>query len=417
MRHQRRLHRRLAMLSMLAVLAAMAGCRATATDVDALLRDAIVVDTHIDAPYRIERSGADLSARTTEGQFDLVRAAEGRLGVAFMSIFVPPADDEAGRGVALAHREIDHVDALAARSDGHAQVVRCVEEARRVATGGGLALALGLENGGPLSAGREVLGDLVGRGVRYVTLAHAKSNAFADSSYDRQKRWQGLSPAGVAMVRRLNEAGVMLDVSHLSDASATAIVDASEVPVIASHSAARHFTPDFERNASDALIRAIAAKGGVIQVLFGSTYLTAEANAWQARRQESLARYRAETGFAAESPQARAFLEEFGKRQPMPRASLEDVLDHIEYVIALTGPEHVGIGSDFDGVGDTLPVGLEDVTAYPALAAGLAGRGHRGAELRGILGGNLLRVWSAAEAFAQAHGAGPACASRAGFVQ
>jgi membrane dipeptidase len=363
-----------------------------------ILADAIVVDTHIDAPFRIERTGVDLSVRNDSGQFDLVRAQEGRLGVAFMSIFVPSSEDEAGRGLALAERQISHVEALVARAPDRAALVRCVEEARHHADGGRVALALGLENGGPLAMEADALDRLVARGIRYVTLAHSRSNAFSDSSYDPRPRWSGLSAEGVDLVRRLNAHGVMVDVSHLSDQAAWQVLKVSSAPVIASHSNARRFTPGFERNLPDDLIRAIAAAGGVIQVNFGATFVTAEARAWQARRDESFRRFRDETGAAFASSEARAFLEAYGARHPIPEVTLAHVLDHVDHIVALVGARHVGIGSDFDGAGDTLPRGLEDVTAYPNFAQGLLARGYREREIRAVLGENLLRVWSEVEA-------------------
>ena len=402
-----------------ALLASMlASCESTpaAENVDRLLADAIVVDTHIDAPFRIERSGEDLSQRTEKGQFDLPRARQGRLGVGFMSIFVPASEDEAGRGRALADREIDHVEALVAHSGGSAELARCVDDVRRIASEGRVALALGMENGGPLAEGDGSLAHFAARGVRYVTLAHAKSNVFADSSYDAQKRWGGLSPAGEAMVRRLNAAGVMVDVSHLSEDAAWDVLKVSAVPVIASHSAARRFTPGFERNLSDDMIRAIAGAGGVVQINFGSSFVTSDAQVWEARRQEAFARYRLETGITMDSPSVTTFMTEYASSHPFPRARLDDVLDHFDHVVALVGSDHVGIGSDFDGVGDTLPTGLEDVTTYPALAAGLTRRGHRGAALRAMLGGNLLRVWAAAERYAAGQGVAPCAGPATGVL-
>jgi membrane dipeptidase len=409
MGHQGRRARRRICATAALLVAALASCARLPGDDDSerLLAGAIVVDTHIDAPFRIERSGEDLSQRTDKGQFDLVRAQEGGLGIAFMSIFVPASEDEAGRGRALADREIDHVEALVARSAGRAALARCVGDARRIVSEGRLALALGMENGGPLAGGDAWLPHFVDRGVRYVTLAHAKSNVFADSSYDAQKQWGGLSPAGEAMVRRLNTAGVMVDVSHLSEDAVWDVLATSAVPVIASHSAARRFTPGFERNLSDEMIRAIAAAGGVVQINFGSSFVTADAQAWEARRQEAFARYRLESGVTMDSPSVTTFMTEYASDHPFPRASLDDVLDHFDHVAALVGTDHVGIGSDFDGVGDTLPAGLEDVTTYPVLAAGLARRGHRRAALDAMLGGNLLRVWAAAERYAAAQGTAP----------
>jgi membrane dipeptidase len=409
-----RLHcvaRRPRSVAMLVAGLALASCASPGDRpaVDRLPAGTVIVDTHIDAPIVIESKGVDLSQRSESGQFDLDRARTGRLGVAFMSIFVPASEDEAGRGRALADRLIDHVEALAARSGGQAAVVYCVDEARRVARSGRLALALGMENGGPLAEGPDALEHFAARGVRYVTLAHSKANAFADAAYSPERPWGGLSPAGEALVRRLNAAGVMVDVSHLSDAAVEDVLRIATAPVIASHSATRHFTPGFERNLGDEMIRAIAATGGVVQINFGSTFVTADAQTWSARRQTAFAAFQESTGAGMDSPAAAAFMAEYAQRDPLPRATLDDVLDHFDHVASLVGTTHVGIGSDFDGVGDTLPTGLEDVSRYPDLALGLAARGYRPSEVRNMLGGNLLRVWAKVEQRAAAQGAPRPC--------
>jgi len=377
--------------------------------VDSVLARAIVVDTHIDAPFRIERAPEDLSQRSDKGQFDLVRAREGHLGAAFMSIFVPSSEDEAGRGIELADRLIDHVEALVASAPELASVASCVDDVRRDAASGRIALALGMENGGPLAGRADALAHFYARGVRYVTMAHAKSNAYADSSYDGEQRWQGLSPAGKALVADLNAMGIMVDVSHVSEKAFWQIVEASRAPVIASHSSVRHFTPDFERNVSDEMIRAIAEKGGVVQINFGSGFISQPAHEWEVRRNEAFKRFFVETGAKPDSAQARKFIADYAARYPYPRATIDVVLDHIDYVAKLVGVEHVGLGSDFEGVGDTLPTGLEDTSKYPNLVQGLLARGYSGDQIRMVLGENLLRVWSAVERYATEHGHPPAC--------
>ena len=410
-RHQRRRARSATALASALAAVALVSCTTPkrVETVDAVLSRSIVVDTHIDAPFRIEREHADLSRRADDGQFDLVRAREGHLGAAFMSIFVPASEDEAGRGVALADRLVDHVEALAASAPMLASVATCVDDVRRDAAAGRIALALGMENGGPLASRADALEHFYARGVRYVTLAHAKSNAYADSSYDVEQRWQGLSPAGRALVADLNARGIMVDVSHVSEKAFWQIVSASAVPVIASHSSARHFTPDFERNLSDEMIRAIAERGGVVQVNFGSGFVSQPAREWEGRRNEAFKRFIAETAAKPDSPQARKFLTDYVARYPYPRATIDTVLDHIDYVAKLVGVEHVGLGSDFEGVGDTLPSGLEDVSTYPNVAHGLIARGYSGAQIRLILGENLLRVWSEVERYAADHAHPPMC--------
>jgi membrane dipeptidase len=240
------------------------------------------------------------------------------------------------------------------------------------------------------------------RGVRYITLAHSAANRIADSSYGAERKWNGLSPFGREVVAEMNRLGIMVDVSHVSDAAAAQAIEASTVPVIASHSAFRHFTPGFERNISDELARAIAAGGGVVQVPFGTAFVNAQAAS------DMQARFRARAAFDARNAELAAagqptqdpaaFEAAWDRDHPTPATPLSAVLDQIDYGVRLVGVDHVGIGSDFDGVGGELADGLRSVADFPNLVAGLQARGHSDADIRKILGGNLLRVWRDVEA-------------------
>lgn len=370
----------------------------------------LVVDTHIDAPIRMQM------APELPGAFDLARARAGSLDVAFMSIYVPAGVDARGEGAAFADALIDQVDALiSADSQGFSRAT-CVRDVRRNVDTGKVSLAFGMENGGPLAASAtwsmdEAIEHFRARGVRYVTLTHSAPNAFADSSYAPERPHHGLSSAGKALVARLNEVGIMVDVSHVSDAAFWQVIEVSKVPVIASHSAARHFTPDFERNIADEMIVALAEKGGVVQVNFGSSFVTQVARDWTRQRDDAVTEVLAAKQLVRESTEARELAREYTVQHPFPYADIADVLDHIEHVIRLAGVEHVGLGSDFDGVGDTLPRGLKDVSAYPNLISGLRMRGYSADEIRMVAGENLLRVWSEVEAYATKRGNPPACAS------
>ena len=241
--------------------------------------------------------------------------------------------------------------------------------------------------------------------MRYITLAHSAANRIADSSYAIERKWHGLSPFGKQVVAEMNRLGIMVDVSHLSDESAAAAIESSTVPVIASHSAFRHFTPDFERNISDALARAIADKGGVVQVPFGTAFVDPKGAA------DTQAHFRAINAFnqrnaelkAAGKPleNKEAFDKAWADAHPPPQTPIDAVLDQIDYAVKLIGIDHVGIGSDFDGVDGELADGLRSVADFPNLIAGLQARGYDDAAIRKILGGNLLRTWAAVEAGAQ----------------
>jgi membrane dipeptidase len=202
---------------------------------------------------------------------------------------------------------------------------------------------------------------------------------------------------------------VIVDVSHVSDATFWQVLELTRVPVLATHSSLRHFTPGFERNLDDAMVAAIGRNGGVVQINFGSGFLTDPARAYGAAQLQAFQAFRAERGLAMNDPEVAAFGIRYRAEHPYPYASVDDVLDHIDRAVRLAGIDHVGIGSDFDGVGDTLPRGLEDVSGYPNLVAGLLRRGYDEAEIGKILGGNTLRVWREVGAYAAAQGHPPIC--------
>jgi len=370
----------------------------------AIAQRAVIVDTHLDVPFRVERSGEDVTFATTAGNFDYPRAKAGGLDVPFMSIFIPAEVDAAGGGRALADKLIDQVDAMVARAPDKFALATCVADVRRNVAAGLISLPLGMENGGPLASGDDAVEHFFERGIRYVTLAHAKWNAFSDSSYDDDEHWRGLSDAGRALVLRLNDLGIMVDVSHISDRAFWEVMSTSVAPVIASHSAARYFVPGFERDISDDMIRALAARGGVVQVNFGSTFVSNDAHVWATAFDAALTKFKAESGAAQDSDEVAAFVKTFREEHPFPYASLGAVLDHVDHIVALVGVESVGIGSDFDGGGDTLPVGLKDVSMYPNLIEGLLERGYDEAQIRKILGENLMRVWGAVQKVAVERG-------------
>lgn len=375
----------------LALALGVLACRAAAPPAEApreslaaraqrLAQELLIVDTHIDVPYRLHGQGEDrddVSRRTAGGHFDWERAREGGLDAAFMSIYVPARLQDEGGAKALADELIDLVEGLASAAPGRFEVARSSADVERIAAAGRVALPLGIENGAALEDDLANVAHFAARGVRYVTLAHSQNNLICDSSYAVERRWNGLSPFGVEVVREMNRLGVLVDVSHVSDEAFDDVLEVSAVPPIASHSSCRAFVPGFERNLDDERIARLGEAGGVLHINFGSAFLTAEANA---------------TAFAAR--------ENGGGTVAL--TTVADVADHIDHAVALAGVEHVGLGSDFDGV-DDLPVGLEDVSRYPALIEELLRRGYSDDELRAILGGNLMRVWRAAEAYAAAH--------------
>jgi membrane dipeptidase len=269
-----------------------------------------------------------------------------------------------------------------------------------------IGLAMGMENGSPLDGKLENVAFFRNRGISYITLTHALSNHLSDSSYDEHHQWSGLSPFGREVVSEMNRQGIMVDISHVSDEAFWQVMELSEVPVIASHSSPRHFTPGWERNMSDEMIKALADKGGVIQINFGSSFLTAAAMAWYEQMDEARDAFVEANGVDEDSPEVAQFGKSYREAHPLPYATMEDVVAAFQHVIELVGVEHVGIGSDFDGVGDSLPTGMKDVSNYPNLIEALLKLEYSVEDIAKIMGGNLVRVWQAVEAHALEAAAG-----------
>ncbi|QNN45989.1 membrane dipeptidase [Thermomonas brevis] len=367
-----------------------------------LAQDAIIVDTHIDAPGILMDSWADLGNEAKDREFDYAKARAGGLDVAFMSIYTSARQDADGSAWQAANAMIDGVEALVQRHPDRFAILTSPKDAERLLQGGRVLLPLGMENGAPIGDKLENLKFFFDRGVRYITLAHSANNRIADSSYVIDKQWNGLSPFGRDVVKEMNRLGIMVDVSHLADGSAMEAINISKMPVIASHSAFRHFTPDFERNISDELAKAVAAKGGVVQVPFGTAFIDPASAA------DTQAHFRAINDFNRRNAELKAqgkpaldrarFDKDWEAAHPPHQSTLAQVLDQIDYGVKLVGIDHVGIGSDFDGVDGELPNELKTVADYPNLVAGLQARGYRDADIRKILGGNLLRTWARIEA-------------------
>jgi membrane dipeptidase len=365
-----------------------------------LAQDAIIVDTHIDAPTQLMKQWLDLGVAQAR-EFDYPKARAGGLDVAFMSIYTSPGQDEDGSAWNIANRMIDAVDSLALRHPDKFAILRSPRDVDRLRRGHRILLPMGMENGAPIGDDLGKLKFFFDRGVRYITLAHSANNRIADSSYAREKKWNGLSPFGREVVVEMNRLGMMIDVSHLSDAAVTQSVDLSRAPVVATHSALRHFTPGFERNLSDELAKAIAAKGGVIQIPFGNAFVDPKSAAKTQAYFVAYAEYERERAAGKTHQTEDEFDAEWDKAHPPFKVQIEAVLDQIDYGVKLVGIDHIGIGSDFDGVSGALPEELKTVADFPNLIAGLQARGYRDADIRKILGGNLLRVWRAVEAEAQ----------------
>ena len=370
-------------------------------DANTIARTSIIVDTHIDVPYRLEETPADISKATDGGDFDYPRAVSGGLNAPFMSIYTAADLEAQGKSRQLAEKLIDLVEGFVEQWPDKFAIARSPADVRDHFEAGVMSLPLGMENGSPIEGDLANLQYFYDRGIRYITLTHGLSNHISDSSYDTNHQWNGLSEFGNEVVREMNRLGIMVDVSHVSDDAFWQVMEISGAPAIASHSSARHFTPGFERNMSDEMIKALAANKGVIQINFGSSFLTANALEYSKARREAGKIFAAEHPELSQSDSNEQFLAVYElEHGAFPFASLDDVLDHIDHVVSLTSVDNVGIGSDYDGVGDSLPVGLKDVAAYPNLIKGLLSRGYSEPDIRKILGENLLRVWQAVEDYA-----------------
>ncbi|MCX7553113.1 dipeptidase [Marinicella sp. S1101] len=391
-------------LSLIAAATLLMGCQPTAQKPqfdDEVFKQAqqisqkyIIADLHVDVPYRLENKYDDVSAATEGGDFDYPRAKQGGLDAPFMSIYIP-AEIEAkgGDSKALADKLIDSVKQIVRQSPRKFALANSPAQVERNFARGLISLPMGMENGSPIAGDITNLQHFYDRGIRYITLSHSLSNHISDSSYDSVRPAGGLTKFGKTLVGAMNDIGMMVDVSHISDLAFYDVMSVSTAPVIASHSSARSFTPGFERNMDDNMIKLLAANGGVIFINFGSTFVSeASLKSWQDYK-AAFDAYLAENKLDEDSDEAKAFTADYQSKNPFEFADLDTVLDHFDHVVKLAGIDHVGIGSDYDGVGDSLPTGLKDVATYPNLIAGLLKRGYSEADIAKILSGNLMRVW------------------------
>jgi len=370
----------------------------------ALAQKHILVDTHIDVPYRLEDMWNDVSHATNQGDFDYPRAVAGGLNAPFMSIYIPATLEKEGGGKALADQLIDRVEAIVGRAPEKFALAYTVADVRNNFKNNKISLPMGMENGTALEGKLENLTHFYQRGIRYITLAHSLSNHISDSSYSQDKPWQGLSPFGKNLITQMNNIGMMIDISHVSDQAFEQVIKLSKAPVIASHSSLRHFTPGFERNMSDDMVKALKGNGGVIQINFGSAFITEEANKYRDKVKAQVEKFMAEHQLTDKKAETViAFETAFKKKHPYPFATTADVVDHIDRAVKIAGIDHVGIGSDYDGVGDSLPTGLKDVSSFPHLIQELLNRNYSETDIAKLMGENVLRVWQDVEAYAASH--------------
>ena len=360
----------------------------------------IITDGHVDLPYRLkvknfklERAFLGIPIETDDGDFDYKRSKQGGLDAPFMSIFIP-ASYQDGRAKSLADSLIDMVSGIAQAHPDKFGLVSTPQDVRNNFKKGVISLPMGMENGAPIEGNLKNVAYFYERGIRYITLTHGKDNHICDSSYDTTRTWNGLSPFGYQVVDEMNNVGIMVDISHVSDSTFYQVVRTSRAPVIASHSSCRKFTPGFERNMSDDMIRKLGAQGGVIQINFGTSFLDGALQKKNDALRTELRNLLNKKGLDWRQDEAKPVIEAFRKENPALYADVETVANHIDHVVNLIGVDHVGLGSDFDGVGDSLPTGLKDVSAYPNLIYSLLKRGYSTTDIEKICSKNVFRVWN-----------------------
>jgi membrane dipeptidase len=361
-----------------------------------LSKEIFIVDTHIDLPDWIFDENFDINQISIKDQFDYIKAKQGGLNLVFLSIFTSPRLAEEGASKQRADYLIDVVEKSLSKWDDKFKIINSVNEIDEY-NKDIIYVALGMENGSPIEDNLDNLSYFVKRGIRYITLTHYKNNLICDSANDSVRTWNGLSEFGENVIRKMNQLGIIIDVSHISDSSFFDIIKITKAPVIASHSACRFFTPGFERNVSDDIIIQIAKIGGVVQIPFADFFLREDANKKFHQNEVEIDRF-IEQNQISGTLEARDFETKFWKDNPIPKSSVIDVADHIDHIVKLVGIDYVGIGSDFNGVReDFLTKQLEDCSKYPNLIYELLSRNYSEEDIKKIMGGNMLRVWKEVE--------------------
>ncbi|MCH9058202.1 MAG: dipeptidase [Planctomycetes bacterium] len=365
-----------------------------------------LIDGHNDLPWQyrsrvnnhVDRLdiAQDLTTLESPTHTDLPRLRAGRLGAQFWSVYIPISTTGGRPGDAkVVIEQIDLVRRLVSRYPDDLEIAYTADDVERIFKQGRIASMMGMEGGHSIENSLAVLRATYALGARYMTLTHSKGTFWADSATD-DPRHDGLTAFGEEVVREMNRLGMLVDLSHVAPATMHDAMDVSMAPVIFSHSSARALC-DHPRNVPDDVLARLPDQGGVVMITFVPRYLSQPLNDHTQRRREAQQRFQDELPDDASAVDAA--MARWDQDHPSPRATLGDVADHIEHVARVAGIDHVGIGSDFDGIG-SLPVGLEDVSKFPSLFAELLRRGFSDDDVRKVLGENLLAVMREVEAVA-----------------
>jgi membrane dipeptidase len=362
----------------------------------------IVVDTHDDTTQRLLDPKFDFGARHSDGSVDIPRMREGGLSAIFFSIWIPGTVT----GPTAVQRALDQITAVretVARHPNDLVLCTSAEEIRRAKAAGKIAALLGVEGGHMINNSLANLDKFFALGVRYMTLTHTVNTDWADASTDKAAH-NGLTDFGRQVVREMNRLGMMVDISHVADKTFYDVLAVSQAPVIASHSSCRALC-NAPRNMTDDMIKALAAKGGVIQINYHVGFLSqqfqdvSKAHPEMGKEIEAESKKRCGENEACQLIEADKVTREMVAQGKLPRVDWTEIIQHIDHAVKLVGADHVGLGSDFDGA--DMPYGMEDVSDIPLITNALLAKGYSPADVRKILGGNTLRLMQDVEAAAQ----------------
>lgn len=372
------------------LIAALAPSAVSDADVQRIHRSAILIDTHNDVPMKVIK-GYDIGQPAPRGSTDIGKLRAGGVDAVFFSAYVPAKYARTkGASAAYCRRVIQAIrEGIVAKHPADFVLARTADEILAASKQGKIAALIGIEGGHAIEDSISLLREFVGLGARYMTLTHSNTNNWADSSGGKP-RHGGLNGLGRSIVAEMNRLGMMVDISHVSDETFYDVMQTTTAPAIASHSSCRALSRA-KRNMTDDMIRALAKNGGVIQINFACDFLSEKSRTDRPAEKNALWRKYGDNIDAMRAESEKRFT----------RATLADVVAHIQHAVTVGGIDHVGIGSDFDGI-DCTPAGLEDNSRFPALTRALLERGFTAEQIHKIYGGNLLRVMRQVERVAQA---------------
>src|ERR1700723_3986729 len=368
----------------------------------------IIIDTHDDTTQRLLTPGFDIGVRHTDGSVDIPRMREGGLSAIFFSIWISGTVT----GPEAVKRTLDQIDAVRQMVRTHAKdlaLCTTAAEIRRAHADGKIAVLMGVEGGHMIDSDLSVLRSYADLGVRYMTLTHSVNDEWADSSTDKPAH-NGLTDFGKDVVREMNRQGMMVDISHVADKTFYDALAISKAPMIASHSSCRAIC-DAPRNMTDDMIKALAAKGGVVQINYHVGFLSQEfrnaekANPEIGKAIQEEVKKRCGENEGCQLTEGDKITREYVAQGKLPPVEWTKIIEHIDHAVKLVGADHVGLGSDFDGA--NMPYGMEDALHLPQITNALLAKGYSAGDIQKILGGNTLRVMEQVEATSKRIGGQP----------